>query len=117
MYDFNPNYVLLNSFTPAAGTPAATALASKGVACRWENSTSGVTIDVSVAKPAPNKLGGLKSNAGSPADGFDGYFAVAGGTGTAQVFSGPYWATLSSKAFFAAGDASDLVADVRAALK
>ncbi|WP_343925611.1 arginyl-tRNA synthetase [Rhodoglobus aureus] len=117
MYDFNPNFLLLNSFTPPAGSSAATALASKGVACRWENSTSGVTIDVSVAKPAPSKLDGFKSNAGSPADGFDGYFAVASGTGTAQVFSGAYWATLSSKAFFEAADALDLVADVRAALK
>ncbi|WP_341952382.1 arginyl-tRNA synthetase [Salinibacterium sp. TMP30] len=117
MYDFNPNFLLLNSFTPASGSPAATALASKGVACRWENSTSGVTIDVSVAKPAPNTLDGLKSTAGSSADSFDGYFAVAGGTGTAQVFSGAYWATLSSKAFFEAGDAVDLVADVRSALK
>ncbi|EPR75905.1 arginyl-tRNA synthetase [Leifsonia rubra CMS 76R] len=116
MYDFNPNFLLLNSFTPAAGTPAATALASKGVACRWENSTSGVMIDVSVAKPAPNKLDGLKSNAGGPASGFDGYFAAAGGTGTAQMFSGAYWATLSSKAFFEAGDTAELVSDVRAAL-
>jgi hypothetical protein len=117
MYDFNPNYLLLNNFTPAAGTPAATALTSKGVACRWENSTSGVTIDVSVAKPAPNKLDGFKSNAGSAADAFDGYFVATGGTGTAQVFSGAYWATLSSEAFFEAGDVADLVADARATLK
>ncbi|MGV8859373.1 MAG: arginyl-tRNA synthetase [Rhodoglobus sp.] len=117
MYDFNPNYLLLNNFSPAAGSPAATALASKGIACRWENSTSGVTIDVSVAKPAPNKLDGLKSNAGSAASGFDGYFAAAGGTGTAQVFSGAYWATLSSQAFFEAADAAELVSDVRSALK
>jgi hypothetical protein len=116
MYDFNPNFLLLNSFTPAAGTPAATALASEGVACRWENSTSGIMIDVSVAKPAPNKLDGLKSNAGGPASGFDGYFAAAGDTGTAQIFSGTYWVTLSSKAFFEAGDVVDLVADVRSAL-
>jgi hypothetical protein len=116
MYDFNPNFLLLNDFTPTAGSPAATALASKGVACRWENSTSGITIDVSVAKPAPNKLDGLKSNAGSPATGFDGYFATASGTGTAQVFTGDYWATLSSAAFFEAGDAVDLIADVHSAL-
>jgi len=116
MYDYNPNFLLLNDFTPSAGSLAATAIASKGVACRWENSTSGVTIDVSVAKPAPNKLDGLKSNAGSRARAFDGYFAVNGGTGTAQVFDGAYWATVSSKMFFEDGDAVGLVAEVRSAL-
>lgn len=116
MYDFNPNFLLLNSFTPAANSPAAAALASKGVACRWENSTSGITIDVSVAKPSASKLDTFKSQAGSPATGFDGYFSVADGTGTAQVLSGAYWATLSSQAFFEAADAADLVSDVRAAL-
>lgn len=116
MYDYNPNFLLLNDFTPSAGSLAATAIASKGVACRWENSTSGVTIDVSVAKPAPNKLDGLKSNAGSRAKAFDGYFALNGGTGTAQVFDGAYWATVSSKMFFEGGDAVGLVAEVRSAL-
>ncbi|WP_010205067.1 hypothetical protein [Salinibacterium sp. PAMC 21357] len=117
MYDFNPNFLLLNSFTPAAGSPAATALASKGVACRWENSTSGVTIDVSVAQPSPANVDSLKSKAGGKAAGFDGYFAVSGDTGTAQVFDGAYWATLSSQAFFEAGDVVELAADVRAALE
>jgi len=116
MYDYNPNFLLLNNFTPPAGSAAATAIASKGVACRWENSTSGVTIDVSVAQPAPSKLDGLKSDAGGKASGFDGYFAVNDGTGTAQVFDGAYWATISSKAFFEAGDAVGLIADVRSAL-
>lgn len=117
MYDFNPNYLLLNDFTPAAGSVAATAIAAKGVACRWENSTSGITIDVSAAKPASDKIDGLKSNAGSQSSQIDGYFAVSGGTGTAQIFSGNYWATLSSKAFVNASDASDLAAEVRSALK
>ncbi|MGV8876735.1 MAG: arginyl-tRNA synthetase [Rhodoglobus sp.] len=116
MYDFNPNFLLLNNFSPAAGSFAATALTAQGVACRWQNSTSGVTIDVSVAKPAPAKLESIKSTAGSAADGFNGYFAVNSGTGTAQVFTGGYWATLSSEAFFEAGDVGDLVADVRSAL-
>ena len=116
MYDFNPNFLLLNSFTPAAGSAAAAAIESQGVACRWENSTSGVTIDVAVAQPAPGRIDGLKADAGAAAAGFDGYFAVTGGTGTAQVFSGSYWATLSSPAFFESGDAVQLVAEVRAAL-
>jgi hypothetical protein len=116
MYDYNPNFLLLSNFTPPAGSAAATAIASKGVACRWENSTSGVTIDVSVAQPAPSELDGLKSDAGSRASGFDGYFAVKDGTGTAQVFDGAYWATISSKAFFEAGDVVDLFADVRSAV-
>jgi len=120
MYAFNPNFLLLNNFTPEADSAAATALAAKGVACRWENSTSGVAIDVSVAKPSPAKRDALKSSAGTATDeffGFDGYFAVAGQTGTAQLFSGDYWATLSSKAFFEAGDAAELAVDIRDALK
>lgn len=117
MYDYNPSYLLLGSFTPAAGSPSAAAIASKGVACRWEHSTSGVTIDVSLAKPAPSKIDGLKSDAGGKASGFDGYFTVKGGIGIAQVFDGAYWATVSSTAFYEARDAADLVANVRSALE
>ncbi|CAO1650723.1 arginyl-tRNA synthetase [Salinibacterium sp. NSLL150] len=116
MYDFNSNFLLLNSFTPPAGSTAETAFESRGTICRWENSTSGVTIDVSVAQPTPAKYDSLKSNSGASTSSFDGYFAVSGGVGTAQVFAGAYWATLSSPAFFEAADAADLVADVEAAL-
>ncbi len=117
MYDFNPNFLLLSSFTPPAESAAEAAIAAQGVACRWENSTSGVVIDVSVAQPAPSRIDSLRADAGAAASGFDGYFAVADGTGTAQVFTGAYWATLSSPAFFAASDASDLVAEVVAGIK
>jgi len=117
MYDFNPNYVLLSSFAPDAGTPAATAVQSKGTVCRWENGTSGITIDVSVVQPAPSAVSGLKADAGSVSDSFDGYFSLDGRTGTAQVFTGPYWVTLSSQEFFRAGDATNLVSIVTAAVK
>ncbi|QYH36567.1 arginyl-tRNA synthetase [Salinibacterium sp. M195] len=117
IYDFNPNYVLLNSFTPAAGSPAASALQSKGTACRWQNGTSGITIDVSVAKPTSAKLASLKSAAGAKVSEFDGYFTSSGGTGTAQVFSGSYWMTLSSAAFDRAAGAAELVTVAKAALK
>jgi len=117
MYDFNPNYVLLSSFTPDAGTTAAAAVQSKGTVCRWENGTSGITIDVSVVQPAPSAVSGLKADAGSSTDSFDGYFSLDGRTGTAQTFTGPYWVTLSSQEFFRAGDAKTLVSIVTAAVK
>ncbi|MBH0131441.1 arginyl-tRNA synthetase [Salinibacterium sp. NK8237] len=117
MYDFNPNYVLLNNFTPAAGSTAAAAVDMQGTACRWENGTSGTTIDVSVAQPASSSISSLKTNAGASTDSYAGYFSSAGGTGTAQVFTGPYWATISSPLFSRASNATALVADVTAALK
>ncbi|MBH0055163.1 arginyl-tRNA synthetase [Salinibacterium sp. SWN139] len=117
MYDFNPNYVLLSNFTPAAGSTAAAAVGSQGTACRWENGTSGTTIDVSVAQPAPSAISTLKANAGASTDSYAGYFSSQGGTGTAQVFTGPYWVTISSPLFSRASNATALVADVTAALK
>ncbi|QAV69125.1 arginyl-tRNA synthetase [Salinibacterium sp. UTAS2018] len=117
MYDFNPNFLLLGSFTPDSGTTAAAALSAKGVACRWQNGTNSTSIDVSVAQPTSSKLATFKSNAGSSADAFSGYFSITDRIGTAQIFVGPYWATLSSREFTSADEASNLVAEVRAALQ
>ncbi len=49
MYDFNPNYGLLNGFVPDGGSLAGQAVAANGIACRWLNQSNGATIDVSVA--------------------------------------------------------------------
>lgn len=108
--------MLLNSFTPDAGSIAATAVQSQGTVCRWENGTSGITIDVSVVQPDTSAISGLKANAGASTDSFAGYFASEGRTGIAQVFTGPYWVTLSSQEFSRAGDAKALVSLVTAAL-
>jgi hypothetical protein len=111
MYDFNPNFSLLASWTPDAGTPAAEALAASGVACRWQNDSSGDTIDVSVAAPDAATLAAKESSSGTAADyGADaGFFTVSGGVGQATAISGPYWIVVRSVYFAQAGDADVLV--------
>lgn len=105
MYDYNSIYSAV-SFTPDAGTTAAAAVAMQGVACRWVNTSSGATIDVSVAQPAPSQLADLPSRADDPAP--YGFFAG----GVAQAFPGAYWVTVASGDFIAAEDAAPLVGAV-----
>jgi hypothetical protein len=122
MYDFNPNFSLLGSFTPDAGTPAAEAAAADGTVCRWKNDTSGDTIDISVASFDTDTLE-AKANATNsastmvPTYGSDeAYFAVTGGVGEAVVFHGSYWVVVRSVVFFEPGDAEPIVSSVLAAL-
>ena len=124
MYDFNPNFGLIDSWTPAAGSPAAVAKSDKGVACRWLNQTSGDLIDLSVASLDAASIESLKNQTVgastmvptySGAD--EGYFSVANGIGTAVVFDRSYWIVLTSTFFAEPGDPSDLVASVLAALR
>lgn len=118
MYDFNPNFGLLSNFSPDAGSLAAQAVARKGVACRWLNQTSGVTLDVSIAMPGPETLEAAKSLAksGSAVSGFGdtAYFSNSGGTGALQVFAGDYWLTTTSVFYSQAADAASIM---NAALK
>lgn len=117
IYDYNPNFSLI-SYTPASGSLAADAVASQGIACRWVNQTSGDTIDVSVAHLSETGLAARKSGLGTADSAFsvEGYFALQGSTGVAQVFSGPYWVTVSSVAFFEARDVAPLIDDAVAGL-
>lgn len=122
MYDYNPNFSLLGSFTPDAGTPAAEAAAADGTICRWQNGTSGDTIDISVAS---FDAGTLEAKADTTSDSSttvssygpdEAYFTVTGGAGEAVVFHGAYWVVVRSVAFFEPGDAEPIVASVLAAL-
>jgi hypothetical protein len=124
IYAFNPNFVLLSSWSPTAGTAAAQARQYRGVACRWENETSKDVIDLSVADLDHASIESLKNQAVDKStlvptyEGADeGYFAVAGGVGTAIVFVKGYWIVLTSQQFAEPGDAGDLVASVLAALR
>lgn len=121
MYDFNPNFGLLASFTPDAGTLAAAAVASKGVACRWINQTSSATVDVSIAHPAPTALSAARdaASAGTPVSGLGdaAYFATSGGAGVVQVFRGEFWITARSVFFSTAADANSILADAVAAAR
>ena len=114
IYDYNPNFSLVNDFTPDAGTTAAAAVAAKGTACRWVNQTSGETIDISVAELNEKTLATAKSDAEASSDssgawGSGSYFGVSGGVGTAEAFSGAYWITASSAAFLEPADVGSLI--------
>jgi len=121
LYAYNPNFGRVNDFTPEDGTAAASALTYQGVACRWQNQTSGDTIDLSVAQLDENALTALKNAAFEdsqmvPTYGEEAYFIVESAVGTAQVFQGPFWIVAESAAFFEPGDATELIQSVLDAL-
>ena len=116
MYDYNPNFGLIDSYTPDPGTYAAQAIAANGLACRWINQTSGDTIDVSVAHLTDEGLAAREGALSDPVSDYDGYFSSQDGFGTAQAFSGPYWITAASRAFFEPVDAAPIIAAAIAGL-
>lgn len=114
MYDFNPNYAVKPDYSPAAGSPAAEAVARGGIACAWVNLTSGDVVEVAAAQPAPEKLTALAndlvmSSNSVPTFGVEGYFISANGVGSADAFTGPYWITAAAASFLEPGDAEPLM--------
>jgi hypothetical protein len=120
IYDFNPNFGLLSSFSPAAGTLTARAVADQGTACRWLNQTSGATIDVSISQPGPNALAAARNAAASGTTvsglGDAAFFSSSGGVGLVQVFAGEYWITSTSAFYSSADDARSILMDALAAI-
>jgi hypothetical protein len=121
IYVYNPNFAPIARFTPEDGTPAASALAYQGVACRWENGTNGFDIDVSVAQLDEETLTALKNAAFEdremvPTYGEEAYFSVESELGVAEVFQGPFWIVAQSPVFLEPGDATEIVDSVLAAL-
>lgn len=117
LYAFSPNVAPVDDFSPSAGTFAASAVEYDGVACRFQNQSNGQNIDVSVAQLDEETLTALKNAAFEdsqmvPTYGEEAYFVVADGTGTAQVFQGPYWIVAESVMFFEPGDATEIVRSV-----
>jgi len=122
MYAFNPNFGLINSWTPKPGSPAATAKSEQGIACRWQNQTSGDNIDISVAHLDAASIESLKNDAVEkstmvPTYGDEAYFSVSSGVGTAIVFQSDYWLVASSVDFAEPGDPADLITAALSALK
>jgi hypothetical protein len=114
MYAFNPNFVLISKWTPTSDSAAASARALKGLACRWQNESSNITIDISVAHLDPGSIEALKNDAVAkstmvPTYGDEAYFSVTNGVGTAIVFQGNYWLVATSVAFQEPGDPADLI--------
>lgn len=122
MYDFNPNFVLETGVAPAAGSLGAEAVAEGGVFCRWINQSSRETIDLSVAKPAPDALTARANDLVStsnpvPTYEVEGYFHLAGSIGIAQAIAPPYWVAMASPAFLEPGDAAPLMISASTALR
>jgi hypothetical protein len=122
IYAFNPNFGLITSWTPKAGSAAATAKSEQGIACRWQNQTSGDTIDISVAHLDAASIEALKNAAGEkstmvPTYGDEAYFSTSGGVGTAIVFQGDFWLVATSVDFLEPGDPADLITAALGALK
>ncbi|RZS67824.1 hypothetical protein EV187_0245 [Agromyces ramosus] len=125
LYTFNPNFGTDPAYEPAAANVVALVEEDAGTACGYLNQSSGEVIEVAVATPT-EAAGEARRNAaalsskpvptyGTPPD-VEGYFVMAGGTGEAQVFHGPYWIVVDSAALFEPGDAQQIVAAVIANL-
>ncbi|HEY2556699.1 MAG TPA: iron ABC transporter ATP-binding protein [Diaminobutyricibacter sp.] len=121
MYAYNPNFGADPGYTPTAGSLEASVVTDKGVACGWLNQTSNDVIEIAVAKPPASDLDGLKNSAittsqpvptyGVPPQ-VEGYFALRGGKGEVQIFTGAYWVVANSPAFQEPGDAAPLMQNV-----
>ena len=121
IYDFNPNFVLESGVSPDAGSLAAEAVAGGGVFCRWVNGSSGETIDLSVASPAPDALTArandlVSSSNPVPTYEVEGYFHLSGSVGVAQAITPPFWIAMVSPAFLEPGDAAPLMISAITAL-
>ena len=122
IYAFNPNFGVITSWTPKPGSAAATAKSEQGIACRWQNQTSGDTIDISAAHLDAATIESLKNDAVGkstmvPTYGDEAYFSVSGGVGTAIVFQGDFWLVAASVEFAEPGDPADLITAALSALK
>ena len=121
LYAFNPNFGTDPGYQPSAAAIVTILEEDAGTACGYLNQTSGEVIEIGVATPA-SRMGEARRDAaamsshavptyGTPPE-IEGYFSERGGTGEAQVFSGPYWIVMSSPALFEPGDAQQLVTAV-----
>lgn len=114
MYAFDPNFALLDGWTPEPGSAASDARAADGVACRWVRESGGATLDLSVARLPEGLLDARKNAAFAasqmvPTYGDEAYFEVTDGRGEAIVFQGDAWLVVSSEAFAEPGEATAIV--------
>ena len=121
IYDFDPNFALIGSYNPPAGSAADEALAAGGVACSWVRESGGTTIEVSAARLSDQEITDKKNAAFAssqmvPTYGEEAYFEVEGGVGTAIVFQGSFWLVVSSPAFAEPGEPTGIIDSALAAL-
>jgi hypothetical protein len=121
VYAFDPNYALVDGWTPPGGSPAAEALAAGGVTCQWVRESGGGTIDLSVARLSDDAILAKKNEAFAesqmvPTYGEEAYFEVEEGVGTAIVFEGRYWLVISSVGFAEPGEPTGIIESALGAL-
>jgi len=117
VFDYNQNFAEEESFSPAAGTLAADAVAIDGIACAWVNQTSGETITVAVANPSSDELETRKAAAGRAASEFDGFYTEGADSGEAQAFTGPYWIIVNFGFFAEEGELAPFVESALESMK
>lgn len=123
VYEYDPNFVLLDDAAPEPGSAAARAVADGGVACAWQHTTTSERIVLSVAGYDEATLATLRDDAGSNGTEVTawatdaGYFATVDGRGIATAFTGPYWMVLSSPVFTEPGEATAFVDSAAAAVR
>ena len=123
MYAFNPNFGAAPDYAPKSDSLQKRIVDWKGIACGWQNQTSGDIVQIAVAQPPSDQLEGLKNEAitvaqpvptyGAPP--IEGYFKP-GDAGQVQIFRGSYWIVAESTIFFEPGDAAALMENVLANL-
>ena len=113
LYAYNPNYVVDPNYAPKPGSIAAAVKAQLGQTCGWIDESSGDILEVAVAAPTASAFATAKSAAsgGTPisAYGEQGYFGVQDGIGSAQIFMGRLWLTVSSPGFSTPDDANAIL--------
>ena len=117
VYAFNPNYGTDPSYAPTSAS-AKTAASFQGLTCGLLNQSSGDKVEFTLTQPNTVLMMQQQDKAvasskivptyGTP-PAVQGFFAVSGGTGEAQVFTTTYWLTISSADFAEPGDAEALV--------
>ena len=118
---FDSKYTSEAGYLPKPGSSAASIVAAKGTACGWQDSSSGSTLQVAVARPSAADLLTLKNTLvdtsnSVPTYGEEAYFKVTDSVGEVDAFHGAYWILAISPDFFEPGDASEVIAAVGNAL-
>lgn len=120
IYEYNPNFGPVDGWVPSPGTIAGDGVAAQGTACRWQNQSSGATIDVSVAHLLEPRLSEKRAEVAATYTAanwpIEGYFTAGGGPGVAQAFTDKYWVTVQSTTFFAPEDVAPIIEYLAGAL-
>jgi len=113
MYEYNPTYGLDDSWSPAAGSPAAIAVSLGGTACGWRTESSGELLVVAAARPSSAEVDDLRVAAKATGDRA---FHMDGQVGIAESFERGYWVVTASEEFFELADAAPVLDPAVAAL-